>query len=1008
MHKFYLLLLCYVVLFKANCQPGSLDTTFGNNGVQTTAFFSNINRLSEEGRKVLTCADRSFFVVFLVSASTRIVKYLPDGRPDSSYGNGGFSNDVKMNIASAAQQRDKIIVTGYASDSVGNFVFALARFTADGTLDSSFGVNGLVTTTFGSSLNIANSITIQEDKIVVAGYTVNTTGNKDFAIARYMADGRLDASFGVNGRVTTDFGYDDEAIAIVTQGDKIVAGGYTYYYDDEEFRYSDFALARYTADGKLDASFGVNGKVTTDITFDDQATAMTLQGDKIIMSGGTGDYFLARYAADGSLDATFGVNGIVRKAYNGITDVANAITLQGDNIIVGGMTSYYKNNDFVYDFFLVRYTTTGILDSSFGTNGKVTADFGATDGANSLAVQGSRIVAVGSTYNPNLYNSDIAIASYTVDGALDASFGNNGLLVGYFPTSYAYFTGTAIQGNNILAAGSALRNEAGNEDFVLARYTPGGALDSSFGKDGKVTTDFNDQDQARSIALQGKKIVVAGSTDDLHSHNLDDFALTRYTADGVLDRTFGVNGKVITDFNNRNDDANSIAIQGDKIIVGGYSVTYANNRYNPDFALARYTADGVLDATFGVNGKVTTDFGFEDYANTIALQGNKIIMGGTMLARYTENGTLDHSFGKNGKVIPEFSLNAIVLSGDKIIASGSIYNAENNTSDFALARYTADGRLDSSFGVNGKTITDFGYDDYASSISLQGDKFIIGGNSINNSDVYDEFFALARYTSDGVLDSSFGTNGKVTTHLDGYSSLGDIALYQNRLYAVGSFSTTSESETYGIVGAYQLEAPEPSISIADVTVSESKRFAVAIVRLSKPTNKLIRVYFTTRDKTAVHNEDYLSISGPLFFIPGVNNIAKIFIPIIDDNKTEGDEQFEIVLSNVHNASIQDSIGVVTIVDDDNAPIAKEKTSLHINVSPNPSANVFTIQLQGSNLKQPISMRVYDVGGRMIEQRENISIGQILRLGEQYKAGTYIIEVVQGSRSIQTKVIKTNN
>ncbi len=113
---------------------------------------------------------------------------------------------------------------------------------------------------------------------------------------------------------------------------------------------------------------------------------------------------------------------------------------------------------------------------------------------------------------------------------------------------------------------------------------------------------------------------------------------------------------------------------------------------------------------------------------------------------------------------------SLALQGDKILVAGFTYEALNNTNDFALARYTADGRLDSSFGVNGKVITDFNNsDDRAASIALQGDKIIVAGTTYNFITNYN--FALARYTADGVLDSSFGDNGKVITDLGGAATL---------------------------------------------------------------------------------------------------------------------------------------------------------------------------------------------------------------------------------------------
>src|SRR4051812_41469895 len=158
MNKLYLLLLFYVSLFKASGQAGSLDPTFGNNGIQTTAFISNGNTLYEEGRAVLTNANGYIFIIILVHYNgngydTRVVKYLPDGRLDSSYGNAGYSSAVHLlNVSTAALQEDKIIVGGSAYNSVNNTSdFTFARYTADGKLDSSFGVNGKVTTDFNNS-----------------------------------------------------------------------------------------------------------------------------------------------------------------------------------------------------------------------------------------------------------------------------------------------------------------------------------------------------------------------------------------------------------------------------------------------------------------------------------------------------------------------------------------------------------------------------------------------------------------------------------------------------------------------------------------------------------------------------------------------------------------------------------------------------------------------------------------------------------------------------------------
>jgi hypothetical protein len=273
----------------------------------------------------------------------------------------------------------------------------------------------------------------------------------------------------------------------------------------------------------------------------------------------------------------------------------------------------------------------------------------------------------------------------------------------------------------------------------------------------------------------------------------------------------------------------------------------------------------------------------------------------------------------------------------------------------------------------------------------------VGGISANSD------FSFARYTHAGKLDSSFGKNGKVSTDLTGTSALGQILVHQHRLYAIGSL-TFGPDESYGVVAAYQLEVPEPAVSIADVTVPESQGFAVVTVRLSRPSTQTVTVNFTTRDGTARQPKDYIAVSYPVLIAPGFRT-SEILIPIVNDNKPEGPEQFEVVLTDALNATIRDSVGVVTIVDDD-APITKQKDSLRINASPNPFVSTTTIQLQGGNDKEPVSIRLYDMSGRIIEERSNISTRQRFQLADQYKAGTYIIEAIQGTQRVQQILIKS--
>jgi uncharacterized delta-60 repeat protein len=252
----------------------------------------------------------------------------------------------------------------------------------------------------------------------------------------------------------------------------------------------------------------------------------------------------------------------------------------------------------------------GELDTSFSFDGKVTIGFGvgSNDSAEAIIIQlDGKIVAAGRSDAGGSF--DFALARYNTDGSVDSGFGNDGLVVTDFSGSgnidEAYALSIQSDGK-IVAAG---RSDAGGSfDFALARYNTDGSLDSGFGNDGLVLTDFSgfgSYDEAYALSIQSDgKIVAAGRSDAGGSSN---FALARYNTDGSLDSGFGNDGLVLTDFSGSGniDEAYALSIQSDgKIVAAGASD--AGGSF--DFALARYNADGSLDSGFGNDGLVLTDF----------------------------------------------------------------------------------------------------------------------------------------------------------------------------------------------------------------------------------------------------------------------------------------------------------------------------------------------------------------------------------------------------------------
>ena len=424
-----------------------------------------------------------------------------------------------------------------------------------------------------------------------------------------------------------------------------------------------------------------------------------------------------------------------------------------------------------------------------------------------------------------------------IGGALDSTFGNGGKVATDFFGGDDGAVAIAIQPDaKLVAVGSAINVRV---FCALARYNIDGTLDLTFGSGGKVTTDFSSEvSQARAVAIQeDSKIVVAGRNRLTSLASDDDFALARYNTDGTLDSTFGLAGKVTTDFANAADVANGIAIQADgKIIAAGGSLDTQSNAH---FALARYNTDGTLDRHFGSGGKVTTDFsGNFDVANAIAIQPDgKIVAAGVStpsssnnsdfaLSRYNENGTLDTSFGSGGKVTTDFvglsdQAKAIAIESDGKIVLGGKSRSSNAFDDehFALTRYNPDGSIDTSFGTNGKRTTHFGTasarSSVANAIAIQTDgKLVAAGQTTFFAD--DGDFALARYNSDGSLDVSFGSGGILTTDFFGKvdSALAIAIQADNKIVAAGAATDPATTLDFALARYEAGAIQQPDFSLS--------------------------------------------------------------------------------------------------------------------------------------------------------------------------------------------------
>jgi uncharacterized delta-60 repeat protein len=434
----------------------------------------------------------------------------------------------------------------------------------------------------------------------------------------HAMDGDLDPAFGTGGKLMTDFARSaDLANAIAIQADgKLVAAGTTYTNND--YTGEDFALARYNSDGTLDRSFGIQGKVTTDFPgLAAVISAVVIQPDgKIVVAGGAfplfvflGDLTVARYNSDGALDSSFGSSGIVKLEFGDQGSYGSALALQPDGKIIVAGTHYVdfsSDGSSNTDFALARLNPDGTLDSTFGNGGLVTTDFdGFNDDALSVVIQpDGRIIAVGSAKNPtNFY--DFAAARYLPNGSIDSSFGSAGKVrTDFGDHNFDQARSAVLQPDGkLVAAGFAISQNGGVQNFALARYNSNGALDPAFGAGGMTQIDFGSCCQsAYSVLLQQNgKIVTVGYPNSESSDS--DFVLARLNTDGSLDPNFGIAGKVRTSFGDLNGGASAALLQPDgKIVAAGFQATASSRTV--EFALARYEDEAPLSLTSAVSRKI--------------------------------------------------------------------------------------------------------------------------------------------------------------------------------------------------------------------------------------------------------------------------------------------------------------------------------------------------------------------------------------------------------------------
>lgn len=570
-----------------------------------------------------------------------------------------------------------------------------SRTQPSAALDPTFGVGGLATADFPpDGLDGGGSVAVAPDgRILVAGGTGQFLPSGDFdqafAVARFNTDGTLDTTFGTGGRVIVDFGNLVDGctcMAVGADGSVVLAG----YVDPGP--QGDIALAKLTPTGQLDPTFGTGGRALVDHGGNEVASSIIILPDgRILLTAyqtvvTDGDFLVTRLTPTGQLDPTFGDGGFGTADFGGgMYDYAGAMAVQADGriVLVGGALFAFDGGPVsaAGDAAVARFTADGHLDPTFGTGGKVVLDFGATDeGIGGVAVQpDGRLVLIGGR-STTVGSTDLIAVRLTPNGQLDPTFGTGGKQVFGFAADEGA-TGLVLQPDGgILVAGTSFEG-ASDYDIFLARLTPVGQLDPTFGPGGRVVTDFGGTESASGLAVQADGKVVVGGT-VARPDGSQDFAAVRYDVSDagpapgsiltIADNCLGGTALLIT--GTAGDDAIEVkpgpTASTLKVTFNGVTSTVA--RPSGRIIVTGGAGDDDIQIAGGVTNQVWL---YGDAGNDRLNAGN----GGSLLIGGDGNDQLTGGNGRDVMIGGQGEDKLIGNSGDDILVSGFTIRDDRTT-----------------------------------------------------------------------------------------------------------------------------------------------------------------------------------------------------------------------------------------------------------------------------------------------------------------------------------------
>ncbi|MBN2578525.1 MAG: hypothetical protein JXB10_05990 [Pirellulales bacterium] len=729
---------------------GSLDGSFGTGGI---ANFPSVTYQWIEDMALRT--DGKILLALGINGTVycRVARLNSNGSLDASFGSGGIKTFSGVSVSARAitlMDDGRFLLAGnYTSNS------KILRAYADGTLDTTFGTGGVQTVNFGSDYTRIYDLAVDSVGRIVAGGSAYESDNNtsNFAVARLYPNGNFDASFDIDGMAITDFstGLDDYAYSMAVQNDdKIVLLGSTETSDNVQ----QVALVRYNVDGSLDADFDGDGRLQVSVISHaaQQATNCELQADGklVVLAGWGSDWRIARFTMGSTpieasdtlevtdndvptLTLTIAAPSVSEAAGPGATTA----TVTRDPVSADPLVVYLSSSD----------TSEAEVPASVTIPGNQASTTFAIDAVDDDLVDGIQVVTITASNEPGGASIE-----------LDSSFGSGGSVATTLYTNYAVpHNDIAVQPDGKIVAACGISGN--NYAWRVIRLNSDGSMDPSFGTNGVVDTTFPSQKPLpNKILIQPDgKIVVGGSLNTTVS------ALARYNADGSLDLAFG-NGGIANFYSNQWIVDMALRPDG-KILL---ALQQNGPLYLKVACLDNY---GALDPSFGDSGGFHYYLDVNAYSCAIAsMPDGRFLLAGRgtsdwSIIRAYGNGSLDTTFGTNGVQTVNFDSayqpESILVDHAGRIVLNSTMAIATSLADFAVARLTPNGILDTSFSDDGRAMTDFGLElaDFSYSMVIQSDdKIVLAGNTKTSESTRQ--VGLVRFNVDGSLDSSFDGDGR--------------------------------------------------------------------------------------------------------------------------------------------------------------------------------------------------------------------------------------------------------